>query len=140
MAFDVPPVASDTPPVALAPALPDFASAAVDISDGLVADLNHVARASGVMLTIDAAAIPRSDALRAFWGDAAAAILRAATAGDDYQIAFTAPPSRRDAVTTAARDVAVTVTRIGRAEAGEGVALQWDGQVLAVPRPGYRHF
>jgi thiamine-monophosphate kinase len=128
------------PPVALAPALPHFASAAVDISDGLVADLNHVARASGVTLMIDAAAIPRSDALRAFWGETAAAILRAATAGDDYQIAFTAPPSRRDAVMTAARDVAVTVTRIGRAEAGEGVVLQWDGQVLAVPRPGYRHF
>jgi thiamine-monophosphate kinase len=128
------------PPVALAPALPHFASAAVDISDGLVADLNHVARASGVTLAIDAAAIPRSDALRVFWGETAEAILRAATAGDDYQIAFTAPPSRRDAVMTAARDVAVTVTRIGRAEAGEGVVLRWDGQVLAVPRPGYRHF
>mgnify|MGYP001544797571 FL=1 len=128
------------PPVAFAPSLPAFASASVDVSDGLIADLGHLARASGVKLVIDAAAIPRSDALRAFWGDAAAAILRAATAGDDYQIAFTASPSNRDAVMTAARGVSVMVTRIGQAEAGEGVTLQLDGRALAVPRPGYRHF
>jgi thiamine-monophosphate kinase len=128
------------PPVAVGPRLREFASATIDVSDGLVADLAHVARASKVKLTLDAAAIPRSPALRAFWGDGAEAIIRAATAGDDYQIAFTAAPARRDAVMMAARDVGVTAARIGRVEAGEGVELMLEGRVLAVPLPGYRHF
>jgi thiamine-monophosphate kinase len=128
------------PPLALAPLLPGLASASVDVSDGLIADLGHVAKASGVRLAIDAAAIPRSDALRAFWGDGEAAIVRAATAGDDYQVAFTASSSNRDAVMTAAHDASVTVTRIGVAEAGEGITLLQGDRPLAVPQAGYRHF
>jgi thiamine-monophosphate kinase len=127
------------PPVAFgAGALRGFATASIDVSDGLIADLEHVARASKVKFTLDAAAIPRSPALRAFWGDDAAAIVRAATAGDDYQIAFTA--SGHDAVMTAARDAGVTATRIGQVEAGEGVELMLGGRMVAVPQPGYRHF
>ncbi len=126
------------PPLDFGAALIGRASASVDVSDGLVADLGHLARASGVKLTIDAAAIPRSPALHALWGDDAAAIIRAATAGDDYQIAFTA--SGHDAVMTAASEAAVTVTRIGRVEVGEGVELDLDGRNLPVPATGYRHF
>jgi len=126
------------PPLDFGAALVGRASASVDVSDGLVADLGHLARMSDVRLVLDAAAIPRSPALRALWGDDAAAIIRAATAGDDYQIAFTA--SNHESVTRAARDGSVTVTRIGRAEAGEGVELRLDGRTLDVPRPGYRHF
>lgn len=128
------------PPLALASSLPAIASASIDVSDGLVADLGHVARASGVRLMVDAAMVPRSDALRAFWDDGGAAIVRAATAGDDYQVVFTASPSNRSAVMTAARDASVTVTRIGKAAVGEGVELLLDGQPLVVPRAGYRHF
>jgi thiamine-monophosphate kinase len=128
------------PPVAFGADLRDIASAAVDVSDGLAADLGHLARASGVSFAIDAAAIPRSAALHAFWGDEEAALLRAATAGDDYQIAFTAAPANHDAMMRAAQGAAVTVTRIGRVDAGEGVKLLLEGRSLAVPRPGYRHF
>jgi len=126
------------PPRGFAAALMSCASASIDISDGLVADLGHLARASGVRLAVDAAAIPRSPALRAFWGDDAAAIIRAATAGDDYQISFTAADDGE--VRAAVRDTSVTVTRIGSVEAGEGVDLLLDGTLLAVPKPGYRHF
>ena len=128
------------PPLSFGAMLRGLASASVDVSDGLLADMGHVARASGISLVIDAAAVPRSDALRAFWGDGEAAILRAVTAGDDYQIAFTAAPADHDAVMAAARDAAVTVTRIGRVEAGEGVELVLNGRSVAVPRSGYVHF
>jgi thiamine-monophosphate kinase len=115
--------------------LRSFASAAADVSDGLIADLSHVAEASGVKLVVDADAIPRSDALRAFWGDEDAAIIRAATAGDDYQVVFTADPANRTAIAALGG-----ATRIGQAEAGQGVELRRSGAVLPVARTGFRHF
>jgi thiamine-monophosphate kinase len=126
------------PPVSFGASLRDLASASVDVSDGLLADLGHVASASHVGMTIDAQAIPRSDALRAFWGDGIEAILRAATSGDDYQIAFTADPAREGAIRAAAQDI--TVTRIGTVVAGQGVELRHQGQSVSVPKSGYRHF
>ena len=117
-----------------------FASAAIDVSDGLVADLGHLARASGVRLCLDADSLPRSGALRAFWGEGDGAIIRAATAGDDYQIAFTAASSEREKVLQAANDCSIAVTRIGKVTVGEGVELVREGRILAVPSPGYRHF
>jgi thiamine-monophosphate kinase len=126
------------PPVALGATLRGLASAAVDVSDGLVADLGHVAKASSVRITIDAESIPRSEALRAFWGDGSAAILRAATTGDDYQIAFSADPAREAEIRSASGSAAIT--RIGAVTAGEGVELRHQGEPLAVPRPGHRHF
>ncbi len=90
------------------------------VEDGLIADLGHLARASGVQLPIDADLDSPLDALRALWGDDDAAIIRAATAGDDYQIAFTAPSSTRETVSKAANDCSVRVTRIGNVGPGEG--------------------
>jgi thiamine-monophosphate kinase len=116
------------PPVGFgATRLRDVASASVDISDGLIADLGHLARASGVAITVDGEAIPLSPALRAWWGENA--IMRAATEGDDYQIAF-----------TGASGLEGPFTRIGSVAAGEGVHLLIGGVEMAVPRPGYRHF
>ena len=102
-----------------------IATAALDISDGLIADLGHLAEASGVRLVIEAEQIPRSPELRALWGDRLEAVLRAATAGDDYEIAYTA---------------ASGAGQIGRVEQGSGVVLLWQGQPVEVPQPGYRHF
>jgi len=115
------------PPVAFAPSLHTIAHASVDVSDGLMADLGHIASTSGVRLVVEGERVPLSGPLRALWGEDA--LLRAVTSGDDYQIAFTAPPERTG-----------PFTRIGRVEKGEGVGLTISGREVAIPKPGYRHF
>ena len=128
-----------TPRLALGQALRGIASAALDVSDGLIGDLAHVAEVSGVRIVVEAGCIPRSDALRALWGDTDEAIARAASAGDDYEIAFTA--NSDSAVRSAADQAGIAVTRIGRVEQGAGVVLlASNGEEIAVPRAGFRHF
>jgi len=115
------------PPVEFAGKLRAIAHAAVDISDGLIADLGHVASASGVRIVVEGERVPLSSQLASLWG--ANALVRAATAGDDYQIAFTAPPG-----------LSGPFTQIGRVESGQGVCLILNGKEIAVSKPGYRHF
>lgn len=115
------------PPVSFAAHLRGIATASVDVSDGLIADLGHIAAASGVRIVVDGARVPLSSPLRALWGDDA--VLRAVGAGDDYQTAFTGPPGLDG-----------PFTAIGHVEAGQGVCLMRNGVEIAVPRPGYRHF
>lgn len=129
------------PPVSFGGSLIGLASAALDVSDGLIADLGHLAVASGVRIVVEAARIPRSAALRSLWGDSDSAIARAATSGDDYQIAFTAPLDAEAKLQQAAHDGLTTVTRIGRVEAGAGVVLMGSQtHEIAVKRPGFTHF
>jgi thiamine-monophosphate kinase len=129
------------PRLALGRALAGCASAALDVSDGLVGDLGHVADTSGVRIVVEANRVPLSAAYsRAFGGDAGA-VLGAATAGDDYEIAFTAPRSARDAVRDAAAQAGVAVSEIGRVEEGAGVVLlDSGGRPIPVERPGFTHF
>jgi thiamine-monophosphate kinase len=114
------------PPVAFAPGLRAVAHASVDISDGLIADLDHIASASGVRIVVEGAQVPLSQPLKAFWGENA--LLRAVAAGDDYQIGFTAQPG-----------LSGPFTRIGQVTAGEGVNLMVEDRIVAVPKTGYRH-
>jgi thiamine-monophosphate kinase len=128
-----------TPRLALGLALRGVASAALDVSDGLIADLSHIADVSRVRIIVEAGWIPRSPALRALWGDTAEAIVRAATAGDDYEIAFTA--SSEEKVIEAAKLGGVAVARIGRVEEGSGVALlDSKDREIAVAHAGFTHF
>lgn len=127
------------PRLALGPALRGIASASLDVSDGLMADLGHIAEVSKVRIEVDAARIPLSKALRGLWGEEAAS--RAAVAGDDYEIAFTAPAPRRADVANAAARSGVAVSEIGRVAAGEGaVLLDASGREIVLARSGYTHF
>lgn len=129
------------PRLALGRALRGVASAALDVSDGLVADLGHLARVSGVAVSIDAARIPLSPDLLSLWGDGLDTRCRAAVAGDDYEIAFTAPSAARDAVMAAASQSGIAVSEIGRVEEGKGVRLlDANGHEIRLSDGGFTHF
>jgi thiamine-monophosphate kinase len=133
--------ATPRPRLSAARALRESARAAIDISDGLIADAGHVARASGVRIAIEAAKAPLSVAARAWLDsqpDYAAAIATLLTGGDDYEILFCASESVGDAVSAAS---GVRVTQIGWVERGAGVLLlDREGGVIPVERPGFTHF
>jgi thiamine-monophosphate kinase len=131
-----------TPRVALGQALRGIATAAVDVSDGLLGDLGHILRRSGVGARIDTVA-----AGGLMMASCAAAVgqdrrLECALAGgDDYELVFTAPVSNRDAVAAAARQSGTAVTRIGTIEAAAGLRLV-DGHGTPVQRQygSFDHF
>jgi thiamine-monophosphate kinase len=117
------------------------AQAMIDISDGLVADLGHIAEASGVGAVIEAALLPLSPAARAVIGAEPLRLSAALSGGDDYELLFTAAADAGAALTALADELGLPLTRIGRIEAGSGVEVVDDkGAVLAVPVAGYRHF
>jgi len=123
-----------TPRVALGLALRGLATAAVDVSDGLLADLGHIAARSAVAAEIHAAALPLSSALVAQVGDVEAREL-ALSGGDDYELCFTAPAARRAAVLALAGTMGLALSRIGSTHGGEGVRCG-----ATKRRAGYQHF
>lgn len=123
------------PRLALGRALVGKASAALDVSDGLVADLGHIAETSGVGIVIEAERVPTSAAAKAVIAVDARLAEAILTGGDDYELAFTAPMELPE------RLADVAVTRIGRVEQGSGVTvLDWQGGPVTLSSDGYRHF
>ena len=117
------------------------ASAAVDVSDGLVADLGHICRASGLGARIEAGRVPLSGSARAALHRGATGLVELLTGGDDYELVFSAPADRANAVREAAARARVPITRIGTMTEGEGVSvLDGEGAPLEVGSAGYRHF
>ncbi len=129
------------PPLALVPALREFASASMDISDGLVKDLTRMVDASGVGALIDTEAFPLSDAARAVVALKLSEMATIATGGDDYQVLATVSPPNVAGFTAAAAAAGVAVTEIGRIMDGHGVTILGpDGNPVSFARAGYDHF
>ncbi len=129
-----------TPRLAAGTALRGQATACIDISDGLLADLAHVCVASGVAAEIEAALLPRSSALLALYDDTAA-LQFALSGGDDYELCFTVPANRLAQVQSDLARLGCGVTKIGRIVEGSGVRVRaTDGTWLATDRPGWEHF
>ena len=129
-----------TPRIALGRALAGIATAAVDISDGLLADLAHVCRASRVGANVELDLLPASGALRGAFALEELRVLQA-TGGDDYELCFTAPVERARHIQDAADVTGVPVARIGRTEGGSTVIVREGGGRPWVPeKSGYEHF
>jgi thiamine-monophosphate kinase len=129
-----------TPRMEVGRVLIGIAHAAVDVSDGLLADLGHICANSDVGAEVELAMLPASPALRQAF-DATQRWSLQATGGDDYELCFTVPPPRRDDLLRVCESVGTVVTRIGRIVSGsEVVALDADGRAWHPSRHGYDHF
>jgi len=131
------------PRVALGIALRGNATAAIDVSDGLVGDLGHILERSRVGATVDLAAVPRSPALaRKLEGPERALALDCLLAGgDDYELCFTAPRAAAARVAAIATACALPLARIGAITPGSGLVVRDEAGVpLATLPRAYDHF
>ncbi len=129
------------PRLALAPHLLSFATAAMDISDGLVKDCGRLARASGLGAELDAARLPLSLPARSALCNRPELLETVLTGGDDYEVLAAVPPNHAEAFRQAAAESGVAVTEIGRLVPGQSVTVTGpDGAVLEVRGAGWDHF
>lgn len=130
------------PRLGLREALRRHASAAADISDGLLADAGHIAKASGVGLRLKLEALPLSDGARAWLSrqpDPAMALAELASLGDDYEVVLSARPDQVEALIGEGAAAGIALTPIGEVTAGEGVAASFEGRPVALTRRGWTH-
>jgi thiamine-monophosphate kinase len=126
------------PRLGLAPALRDFASAAMDVSDGLIGDCDKLAAASGCTASIEAEWVPLPAGLDSSGSEALLAALL--TAGDDYEVLAAVPPANAAAFETAAAAAGIPVTRIGELRGGHTPSeVLWRGRPLTLARRSWVH-
>lgn len=128
------------PRVSLGMALVGIASACIDISDGLLADLGHICKASGCAAELELAKLPLSDEMRAYIKNTAD-WRKVLAGGDDYELCFTVPAARRQAVLDLAGELDIPLTEIGLIKDGNGIrCLDQNGKAVTISETGYRHF
>jgi thiamine-monophosphate kinase len=120
-------------------AISGIASAGMDVSDGLVQDVGHICRASGVAAEIEAALVPLSGAARSAGPEWLPTCL---TGGDDYELLLTVGPQSETALQQAANISGIPVTRIGELRAGAPAVTIWgaDGRPMSFAAGGWSHF
>lgn len=119
--------------------LKNIASAALDISDGLVADLNHICEAGDLGAVIDVENLPLSPALLAT-NDLQQARTWALSGGDDYELCFTVPPEKLPELAMLIAQEKLNATVIGEIVAGSSVQCELNGEPFELAAQGYQHF
>lgn len=128
------------PRIGLGLALRGIAHAAIDVSDGLLADLGHICERSGLAADVDVDRVPRSPILTRM-RDRKLLQQVLLAGGDDYELCFTAPVRRRLRLEAMRRRIGLPLTRIGTMRAGRGVRLfAADGAELRIGKRGFDHF
>lgn len=129
-----------TPRIELGLELRGIASAAIDISDGLIADLGHICERSGLGANIRCVDVPLSKALREI-EDAGFRQSLALAGGDDYELCFCAPPVAQANIRELAERLDLPLTCVGEMRAGTGVVvLDAAGRMISMPAAGFDHF
>jgi thiamine-monophosphate kinase len=131
-----------TPLLKLRSTLAEYAHAAADVSDGLVADAGHLGEASGLGLEIDLDALPISPGAEAWCAkqtDTAKARLALATGGDDYAIVCAIPIEKTAAFIAAGESLAIPVAKIGAFGGAAGVRVIAGGRLIEARHTGWRH-
>ena len=130
------------PRLALGQRLAGIATAAMDVSDGLVQDLGHLCRGAGIAATIEAALVPLSPAARVAVAADGALLARCLGGGDDYELLLAVADADAPALLEAAAACGVAVTRIGRFVAGppDVAVCGPDGAPMTLPAGGWSHF
>ena len=128
------------PRVELGVALVGVASAAMDVSDGLVQDIGHLCSESGLAARINWPSIPLSKSIKLLVENQKIPISLVMNGGDDYELLFTAPIKLRNSVEKISRDTKTVITRIGCMAAGSNVlVLDNDERPIASMGTGFRH-
>lgn len=130
------------PRLAFGQTVQGYATAIMDVSDGLIADLAHIADASGVAASVQLELLPRSAAAMAWFEtrtDPEAALEQLATGGDDYELLLTAHPADEAALKREADRLLLRLTRVGTIGSGRGVSATYLGQPVDIRKPGWTH-
>ena len=128
------------PRIDLGFALGGVATAAMDVSDGLLQDLEHICSASNVSALLNVNEIPLSKEVKTFLEKKKFSIEQVVTGGDDYELIFTASPAKQKEILKTARFAKTRVTRIGTIQTGKGVAIfDGNGHKIPLKKGGFSH-
>ena len=134
------------PRISLGRNLGGLANAAIDISDGLIADLEHLAKQSGLSALVNISQIPFSKAAKAAFSIDPSLKEQALTGGDDYELLFSVPEEAANEVSSLSKSLGLLLSNIGNLvqSAGDNIdavrLLGADGQKIPINKSGYRHF
>ena len=128
-----------TPRAALGLALRGIATSCIDVSDGLLADLGHILKASNCGAKIDLEKIPCIDLLKNNLDNSEFQTYILA-GGDDYELCFTAPPSKREAIHLLSKQENISITRIASTRIGIGLQASYKNNQITLLKQGFDHF
>jgi len=129
------------PRVSLGISLRGLATAAIDVSDGLIADLSHICQTSSIGAVVEAPSVPLSPTARSILAEHAVLSERIFSGGDDYELLFTVNPENAAKIPALAASLGLPLTRIGRTVEGDRPVLKSaSGENLSLASAGWRHF